>query len=85
MLFLGGMMFSLVLYLGSQIPWFLSAIGGVFSSLFLFSLGIYWIGANPYPEMGWLFILWGTANIIISFVVVIGAFQAPSEPPTGFE
>jgi hypothetical protein len=74
MLFLGGMMFSMVLYLGERLEWYLAVIGGILSSLFLFGLGLYWIGSNPYPEMGWLFTIWGAINLIISLAVMFFGF-----------
>jgi hypothetical protein len=80
MLFIAGIVFSLMLYLGDRLPWFLSAVGGVFSSLFLFSSGLYWMGNSTLPEMGWLFMLWGVSNLLLSVVVVIGAFKEPEGP-----
>jgi Kef-type K+ transport system membrane component KefB len=79
MLFLGGMMFSMVLYLGEKLEWYLTVIGGMLSSLFLFSLGFYWIGANPLPEMGWLFTIWGTMNLLISIVVMFTGFTTRNQ------
>lgn len=80
MLFIASIVFSLMLYLGDRLPWFLSAVGGVFSSLFLFSMGFYWMGYSVLPEMGWLFILWAVANVILSIVVFIGGFREPEGP-----
>ena len=74
LLFMGGLVFSVILYAGGDIPWFLSVFGGMISSLFLTSLGFYWIGQNIYPEMGWIFLLWGIANLILSIVIIFGAF-----------
>ena len=84
-LFGSGILFSMMLYFGEQIPWFLSAIAGAFSSLFFFNTGLYWIGNAELAEMGWLFILWAVVNLIITFVVVLSALRAPPEPKTRFD
>ena len=79
MLFLGGMMFSMILYLGERLEWYLAVVGGILSSLFLFGLGLYWIGANPYPEMGWLFTIWGFINLHISIIVMFTGFTTRNQ------
>jgi hypothetical protein len=74
MLFAGALVFSVLLYFGEEVPWFISVLGGAMSSLCLVSLGFYWIGTGTYPEMGWIFLLWSAVNLILSFVVIFGAF-----------
>jgi len=61
--------FSLILYLGGIIPWWLSVIGGFFSFTFLIVLGLDWIGNSFIPEAGWGFILWGVFNLILSIIL----------------
>jgi len=74
MLFAGALVFSILLYLGDEVPWFISVLGGAMSSLCLVALGFYWIGTSTYPEMGWVFLLWGAVNLILMLVVIFGAF-----------
>ena len=76
-LFTGSLVFSLFLYLGDRVPWFLGVVCGAMSSLFLFSAGFYWIGTSVYPEMGWLFILWGVVNLVLSLGITLSAFRGP--------
>jgi hypothetical protein len=79
-LFISGLVFSLLLYLGDKIPWVLSVISGVFSSLFWWALDLYWVATCPYPELGYLFFLWAVMNLIIMTVVIFGAFAEPENP-----
>lgn len=72
-IFVGGLIFSIMLYAGEVLPWFIAAISGAMSSLFLFSAGFYWIGTSDFPEMGWLFIIWAVFNLVLVAVLVFGS------------
>lgn len=74
-LFTGGAVFSLVLYLAEYFPWFIAAGSGVFSTLFLFSLGLYWIGVSSLPSMGYIFVLWAFVNMIISVILIFSSLR----------
>jgi apolipoprotein N-acyltransferase len=51
------------------------ASSGVFSSLFLFSLGLYWISVSTIPDMGYLFILWGVVNLLFSVILMMESIR----------
>ena len=62
--------FSLLLYMGTYVPWWLSVISGFMSFIFLVVLGLNWIGASFIPEAGWGFIIWGVINFFLSLALL---------------
>lgn len=75
-LFFAGFGFSLLLYGGDYVPWWLSTLAGFLSFLFLTVLGLNWINGSNIPEAGWLFILWGVVNLLLSIVIMIMSIRS---------
>lgn len=75
LLLVTGLVFSLLLYGGEFIPWWLSVMAGFLSFLFLTVLGLDWLGRSEMPEAGILYILWGVVNLMLSVVIVAGALR----------
>jgi hypothetical protein len=55
-------------------------LAGFMSFLFLVVLGLDWLGLSFIPEAGWLFILWGTVNLGLSALIIIGGFKVSKNP-----
>jgi hypothetical protein len=79
LLLVTGMAFSLLLYGGEFIPWWLSVLAGFLSFLFLTVLGLNWLGKSDMPEAGILYILWGVVNLMLGVVIVVGALRGPKK------
>jgi len=58
---------SLIFYMGERVvPWFIALMLGLLSSIILIGAGFYWVASGTViPVYAWLFIIWGTINLVL--------------------
>jgi len=64
---------SFAFYAGERVvPWFIAIILGFLAGIMLFGTGFYWLASGTViPVYAWLFIVWGTVNLLLVLWVVL--------------